>query len=234
MQPLSVSGTVVRGPALTRLRRLFFGHLLPAILFSGFWVAKLLLSLDALRAPHNDAMSVIYLVNLVLGLIFYTITIVLFSVRLPRLDGDRRAGIVFASFFGTLAILAIGVLPGRGGHPALILPGALLLAAGILYSIWGLATLRRSFSILPEARRLVVRGPYALSRNPLYLGEFVAAVGLMLPSVGVWQVSLLAAVVAAQLVRIHAEEGVLEARFGSEYRDYRAAVPRYLPRLWRG
>jgi protein-S-isoprenylcysteine O-methyltransferase Ste14 len=103
-----------------------------------------------------------------------------------------------------------------------------LLAAGLAYSIWALAHLNRSFSILPESRRLVRDGPYALSRHPLYLGEAVASVGVLLPVAGPAALALWALFLAAQLQRIRWEEAVLRERFPA-YEAYARRVPRYLP-----
>jgi protein-S-isoprenylcysteine O-methyltransferase Ste14 len=98
------------------------------------------------------------------------------------------------------------------------------------YSIWALVYLRRSFSILPEARRLVTRGPYGLSRHPLYLGESVAALGLLVTSAGPTAIALALAALGVQLFRMRWEESVLTREF-PEYGAYARRVPRYLPFL---
>ena len=106
--------------------------------------------------------------------------------------------------------------------------GLALVLVGLTYTVWALGYLRRSFSILPEARRLVTGGPYALSRHPLYLGEGLAAIALNLPTVSWPGAITLAFFLVAQYLRIRAEERVLERQF-PEYADYRRRVPRYLP-----
>jgi protein-S-isoprenylcysteine O-methyltransferase Ste14 len=163
-----------------------------------------------------------------LGLAYYGLIAVLFVVRLPRLGGRRRPLTVVVALFGALALLGIGVLPGDQPHPALDGLASVLLAAGLAYSIWALAHLNRSFSILPESRRLVRDGPYALSRHPLYLGEAVASVGVLLPVAGPAALALWALFLAAQLQRIRWEEAVLRERFPA-YEAYARRVPRYLP-----
>jgi protein-S-isoprenylcysteine O-methyltransferase Ste14 len=163
-----------------------------------------------------------------LSLAYYGLIAVLFVVRLPRLGGRRRPLAVVVALFGALALLVIGVLPGDQPHPALDGLASVLLAAGLAYSIWALAHLNRSFSILPESRRLVRDGPYALSRHPLYLGEAVASVGVLLPVAGPAALALWALFMAAQLQRISWEEAVLRERF-PEYEAYARRVPRYVP-----
>ena len=83
--------------------------------------------------------------------------------------------------------------------------------------------------------RLITTGPYARSRNPMYLGWGLLHLGSALLTGSGW---LLAAAPPAMMAVHHAvlgEERRLEQRFGEEFACYRAAVPRYLlPRGWAG
>ena len=83
--------------------------------------------------------------------------------------------------------------------------------------------------------RLLTSGPYARSRNPMYLGWGLLHLGSALVTGSGW---LLAAVPPAILAVHHGvlgEERRLEQRFGDEFARYRAAVPRYRPsRGWAG
>lgn len=77
--------------------------------------------------------------------------------------------------------------------------------------------------------RLVTDGPYALSRNPMYLGHLVFLGGLTLATR-----SPLALAVSASLVpwfreRARQDERRLSERFGSDFEDYCRRVPRWLP-----
>jgi protein-S-isoprenylcysteine O-methyltransferase Ste14 len=130
--------------------------------------------------------------------------------------------------FATFAIFTVGLLPDDRPRPLLEGVGAAVVTLGLTYSIWALVHLQRSFSILPESRRLVCDGPYSFSRHPLYLGETVAAVGVLIPVAGLLAIGLWMLNVAAQLLRIQWEEEVLRARF-PEYETYASRVPRYLP-----
>ena len=42
-----------------------------------------------------------------------------------------------------------------------------------ILAVWGLLYLRKSFSIIPEARRVVSGGPYRFIRHPLYAAEII-------------------------------------------------------------
>ena len=81
-------------------------------------------------------------------------------------------------------------------------------------------------------RRLVVRGPYRFVRNPMISGVIFLLFGeaLVLASWphAAWALAFLALnAVYIPLV----EEPQLERRFGDAYREYRANVRRFLPRL---
>lgn len=207
-----------------------FGRTVPAIFFSVFLVDKLLQLRDAAASIPARAQPSDYLAPLdqVLGFAYFFLLVVLYVTRLPKRAGDARPAIILASFFGSFAVLASAVLPGVDVRTYLLLPSAVLVTAGLVYTLWGLAYLRRSFSIIPEARRVVTGGPYRLSRHPVYLGEAVAAIGFVLPTVGWAGAVLIALFLLSQFVRIRAEERVLSLQF-PEYGAYARRVPRYLP-----
>lgn len=101
-------------------------------------------------------------------------------------------------------------------------PHVVAFAVGALITCWALATLGRSFAVLPAPRRVVAAGPYRLVRHPAYAGELVmwaaACATLRWPVA----VPLALAGAAALVVRIRAEERVLGA--DPAYRAYAATV----------
>ncbi len=79
---------------------------------------------------------------------------------------------------------------------------------------------------------LVSSGPFALVRNPLYLGNIALWTGFALAAQLPWLVPMFLVVLAAQYHAIvRWEEELLAARRGDEYRAYAARVPRWIPRL---
>ena len=76
---------------------------------------------------------------------------------------------------------------------------------------------------------IVRTGPYRLSRNPIYLAFSLLQLGIAVWVNSWWLVATLAAVIAiVHYVVIPREEQYLEARFGAEYRAYKASVRRWL------
>ena len=110
--------------------------------------------------------------------------------------------------------------------------GAAFLASGIGLVVWAIVTIRRAdTNVMPHkaADRLVSHGPFALSRNPIYLGNFMLLTGIALALDSPW--FLAAAIADALLVQelaIKREEAHLALRFGEAWAAYAAKVPRWL------
>lgn len=170
-------------------------------------------------------------VSEVATLAFFALSIVLYVVRyipqrtvpgfFPRL----------AAMAGTFASLGFLLLPPQELSSALYLASLLLLLAGLFVSIFALLVLGRSISLLPQARRLVTSGPYALVRHPLYLGEMAAVAGIAVQHWSVWALLLAGVSWAFQFQRMKYEERVLTESF-PEYKDYMARTARLVPGVY--
>jgi len=81
------------------------------------------------------------------------------------------------------------------------------------------------------AQLLVTQGPYAIVRNPLYLGNWLIAFGLCFFAQLTWLFVVGPAVVfLLYYTSVLAEERFLVQRFGDEYTAYCEATPRFFPR----
>jgi protein-S-isoprenylcysteine O-methyltransferase Ste14 len=209
-------------------RELIFSRLFPALFFSVF-LARYLITLWDSAHDVRQPSDYLFVVQQVLALAYFTMLVVLYSTRLPARGTDHRLAVIFIAFTGTFSAIGASFLPGGELHESLLLPADILATAGLAYAVWGLAYLRRSFSIIPEARRLVTGGPYALSRHPVYLGEIVAAIGINLATFGLPSALAVLYFVICEVLRMRWEEDVLSRAFPSEYPDYAARVPRYAP-----
>lgn len=107
-------------------------------------------------------------------------------------------------------------------------PGYLLLAAGIVLDIWAMVHMARArTNILPHrpADHLVTTGPFAVMRNPIYVGNTIATFGLGLALQNGWLlVATPIAAIATHKLAVLREQSHLEAKFGEQWRDYSARV----------
>jgi len=213
-------------------RDLLFGRLLPAMFFSVF-VARYLLTLAGSVQAARTPTDYLFVVQQLLALSYFTMLVVLYSTRLPQRGTDHRLAVVVIAFTGTFSAIGASFLPGGGRRDLLVLPADVLATLGLAYSVWGLAYLRRSFSIIPEARRLVTGGPYGLSRHPVYLGEITTAIGVNLATAGWLGALAVAYFITAEILRMRWEEGVLSKAFPDAYPAYAARVPRFFPNPFR-
>ncbi len=164
-------------------------------------------------------------------LAFFAILVVMFTVRyVPQ----RTAAGFYprcAAVAGTFLSLGMVLLPPQQLSSAPYLASLLLIIGGTGLAIYAALVLGRSISILPEARRLVTWGPYALDRHPLYLGEIIAIAGVALQYLSAWALLLFALVCAFQLQRMKYEERVLVQVF-PKYEDYMARTARLVPGVY--
>src|SRR5437879_6676012 len=213
-------------------RDLVFSRLIPSLFFALFLARELVLLAGSLPGVHRP-LDLLFVLQQALALAYFTMLVVLYAVRLPQRGTDHRLAVIFIAFSGTFAAISASFLPGGTRRDGLILFGDLLATAGLAYSVWGLAYLRRSFSIIPEARRLVTGGPYGLSRHPVYLGEIATALGINIATGGWLSAVAIAYFVICELLRIGWEERILAQAFPAEYPAYARRVPRYLPNPFR-
>jgi protein-S-isoprenylcysteine O-methyltransferase Ste14 len=122
-------------------------------------------------------------------------------------------GFVFAVFYVWLA------RPSRA---------SLLLGAAIC--IPGLALRALASGHVQKNTCLTTTGPYACTRNPLYLGSLVLAAGFAVAARSPWIALAIAVIfVAVYLPVVVAEERFLRLRF-PEFAEYEQRVPRFVPR----
>jgi protein-S-isoprenylcysteine O-methyltransferase Ste14 len=110
--------------------------------------------------------------------------------------------------------------------------GWILLGVFVVCNGWSLlAMARHGTGLLPgqASTTILDRGPFRISRNPLYVGLLVLSAGIALLAGSLWAV--LALPVEWALLRWGAvlpEERYLSAKFGDEYADYRTRVRRWV------
>jgi protein-S-isoprenylcysteine O-methyltransferase Ste14 len=116
---------------------------------------------------------------------------------------------------------------------ALSKPAAVTVAAGLPVSLLGLALRAWAAGHLAKNESLAASGPYAVMRNPLYLGSLLAAGGLAIASASLWVgVIAVASFVLIYFPVIEQEEQHL-AKLFPEFSEYAARVPQLIPRSLR-
>ena len=112
--------------------------------------------------------------------------------------------------------------------------GAALTFAGLVFCVWARFVIADNWSGDVQLKRdheLIVKGPYALVRHPIYTGLLLAFVGSAL-AVGEWRGALAVAIVAVSFWRkLRREEAFMRQQFGETYARYAASVPALIPFL---
>ncbi len=116
-------------------------------------------------------------------------------------------------------------------------PNARSLGVGGAVALVGLAVRAWASGHIRKNSRLAVSGPYAYTRNPLYLGSFVLGIGFTVAaSSALWLFAALGGLFAALFLGIYipvmrVEASTLAELFGEDYERYAAAVPLLFPRM---
>jgi protein-S-isoprenylcysteine O-methyltransferase Ste14 len=141
----------------------------------------------------------------------------------------------FAVLAFVVALGAVAFLrePADANSTTLVVIGDFVALAACVWLLVSALTLGRCFGILPEARGLVTRGPYAIVRHPVYVGEFGTFAGLLIAAPTAWNFAAILAFCAGQAVRMRLEEEALTREF-PEYAEYAARTPAIVPGLRRG
>lgn len=137
----------------------------------------------------------------------------------------------------------------EGGPSGWNFLGGIPVAAGAAGLVWVFSVMFAQFPKLPEvveldederlltatSRILITHGPFAYSRNPMFLSGLFLWIGW-----AIWYGSALIGILVvilwtlADRLKVTQEERGLEARFGDAYREYRRRVPRWIGRVGRG
>jgi Phospholipid methyltransferase len=126
----------------------------------------------------------------------------------------------------------------RAGYPVALLflvlasptPRAILI--GALVSLGGLAIRAYAAGYLRKDRELATAGPYARTRNPLYLGSAILAAGFMVAGHSIWAAVLVGTYFGLFYYAVmRNEEEDLRKRFGAPFAEYAAKVPLFFPAL---
>ena len=211
----------------------YLGRALPLLVFGFLLAIQAQLAYAGLQAAHAgdlDRSQSMYLINRVLVVAFFTFLLVIYALRSKAARSDHNPLAVAAALTGSFVLYGLFLIPGqiRSSDLRILAMSDVLLAAGMLWALYSLSYLRNRFSIVPEARGLVTGGPYAVVRHPVYLGEIIAGLGLVLPTLFSLHALVFAIFLAAQFLRIRFEERLLANAYPT-YELYARRTRRLIP-----
>jgi protein-S-isoprenylcysteine O-methyltransferase Ste14 len=110
-------------------------------------------------------------------------------------------------------------------RPVTLIAGAIVSVPGLLLRAWASGHIRKNDA-------LAISGPYAYTRNPLYLGSFLLGLGFTIGSgrllLGILFVVLF---VGIYLPVMRVESATLSQLFGETFQQYAQDVPLFIPRV---
>jgi protein-S-isoprenylcysteine O-methyltransferase Ste14 len=117
-----------------------------------------------------------------------------------------------------------------------MLIGGVMTLLGEVLRFWGVAYAGSLTRVTGNvgAPEVIVSGPFAHARNPLYLGNILlyVGIGVMANALAPWLVIVALVYFAFQYAAIVSlEEEFLEKEFGAKYLEFKKNVPRFIPRL---
>jgi len=164
-------------------------------------------------------------------LVFFVTLGWLMLVRPQAIAKQDGAIPTIIAFSGTYAVWLMPFLPSATLSPSMQMISAGVSLAGSLSIVYAVLHLGKSFSIVPQARKLVVGGPYRFVRHPLYVAEEIAIIGVLLQCIWYAALPFLALHLGLQIRRMNYEESLLRAVF-PDYEAYARRTARLIPGVW--
>jgi protein-S-isoprenylcysteine O-methyltransferase Ste14 len=206
----------------------------PQLVLYAASIVGLVMRLEAQSVALQKAPQPTLYVEMLLPLsngLYLSLLMLLLILRPPPVGSARGVSPKLAALVGfSLTGLLVLLPPAQMSLPVSLLSLALTLG-GTLASIAIATVLGRCFSIFPQARGLVTRGPYRFIRHPLYLAEFFTVIGICLQFAQPGSLLIALAAIAAQFPRMHYEEQILSTTY-PPYRAYMARTARLIPGVY--
>lgn len=209
----------------------------PLVIFYGFSMAGLQPLFAAALRTRSGWLSALKLADLSSDLLYFALVIALVFLRKKPVRRPRGVWPRAVALLGSMILLVLplaqrlGLLAPVWLSPELTALSTLLTGGGTIAELVILSWLGRSFSLVPEARGLVTKGPYRRIRHPLYLCSIIASLGVMLQFAQPWALLVVLTAFVLQVARMNYEEELL-ARTFPDYVTYMARTWRLIPRLY--
>ncbi len=143
-------------------------------------------------------------------------------------------------YFLAEVILVLGTLFGSQNFPwprtsfdsLIITLGLVLFLNGIFIAVWAKVTMKSSWGMpaqhdIKRQNKIIRKGPFSFSRNPIYLGLILVFLGYTL-ALRSYTILLIPIVIVYFYRAVLKEEKILAKHFGKEYMEYRSKVRRFI------
>ncbi|MDR3568569.1 MAG: isoprenylcysteine carboxylmethyltransferase family protein [Syntrophobacteraceae bacterium] len=163
---------------------------------------------------------------------YYTLLVGIYLTRGSASSSSKSLPAKLVAIAGTFLPFTFPMLsdPARSGAIELMV-SSLTLLSGMIFTMMALGTLGKSFSLIPQTRNLVTSGPYRLVRHPVYVGEILAALGLVVWAATIAKTLVFLALIGCEVYRALQEEKLLMEIF-PEYKEYASHTARFVPGLF--
>ncbi|WP_439374532.1 methyltransferase family protein [Bradyrhizobium sp. DASA03120] len=178
--------------------------------------------------PLDSLHKLLVVAASIANVLFVSLVAATTITRLVPIKKSKSIEPRISALLGTFLCTTLALLPKAELGPVGSIVSTTLILVGTSLSFVVLRWLGKSFSILAEARRLVIEGPYRIVRHPLYLCEGIALVGVTLQVLSPLAILIAVAAVMVQWRRMINEEAILKEAF-PEYRAYAANTPFLIP-----
>jgi len=178
-----------------------------------------------------SAIKVATLIHHMLLICFYSLVVFLYFIRSAAKSTTKSLIAKTIAFIASFLPFAIPFLGSSSDNSRIMLLANLITIFGMIISLYSLGALGKSFSIIPQARTLVQTGPYKLIRHPLYLGELISLIGIVLARFSISAITIYCLIITLQIYRAVQEERLLASIF-PEYEPYSQKKARFLPGIF--
>jgi protein-S-isoprenylcysteine O-methyltransferase Ste14 len=200
----------------------------PLVTWLGLGIVGSLAKTKQMLESREDVFAIC---SQVATILFMSVVIVLLLIRRPPLRKAKGLLSRLAGIIGCLLPFFFLALPRANPTHAITVFSTAVVFFGTAASILSVCWLGRSFSILPQARRLVIAGPYRVIRHPLYFAELCVVFGRIWELELPWPLIVMLTAIGVQIARMHFEEQVLLEAFPS-YREYASRTARLIPGVY--
>lgn len=200
----------------------------PLIMWLVLGVAGSTLRISQMARERGSALE---LSSQLATIVLLGLVIIFLVIRRPAVRTAPGLTPRLAAIVGCALPSLVALLPRIDASSTATAASSAISLMGTAAAIYAVFFLGRSFSISPQARRLVTDGPYRVVRHPLYLAELAVVFSAIWEIQQPWPLIIFSCAVAIQAVRMHFEEKILSETFPS-YRDYAKRTARLLPGIY--